>query len=46
MKDPLPWDTVPSARFAKEDRVEPVLEALRANVSAASGNRKRLCVDS
>jgi carboxyl-terminal processing protease len=30
MKDPLPWDTVPSARFAKEDRVQNVLEALRA----------------
>jgi carboxyl-terminal processing protease len=30
MKDPLPWDTVPSARFAKEDRVEPVLDTLRA----------------
>jgi carboxyl-terminal processing protease len=29
MKDPLPWDTVPSARFAKEDRVQPVLDALR-----------------
>ncbi len=29
MKDPLPWDTVPSARFAKEDRVQPVVEALR-----------------
>ena len=28
MKDPLPWDTVPSARFLKEDRVQPVLEAL------------------
>jgi len=31
MKDPLPWDTEPSTRFAKEDRVQPVLEALRAN---------------
>jgi carboxyl-terminal processing protease len=30
MKDPLPWDTVPSARFAKEDRVQPVVNALRA----------------
>ena len=30
MKDPLPWDTEPSTRFAKEDRVQPVLEALRA----------------
>jgi carboxyl-terminal processing protease len=30
LKDPLPWDTVASARFAKEDRVQPVLEALRA----------------
>ncbi len=30
MKDPLPWDTVPSARFAKEDHVHPELEALRA----------------
>ena len=30
MKDPLPWDTVPTARFAKEERVQPVLEALRA----------------
>jgi carboxyl-terminal processing protease len=30
MKDPLPWDTVPSTRFANEDRVQPVLEALRA----------------
>jgi carboxyl-terminal processing protease len=30
MKDPLPWDTVPSARFTSEDRVQPVLEALRA----------------
>ena len=30
MKDPLPWDTVPSARFAKEDWVEPVLDTLRA----------------
>jgi carboxyl-terminal processing protease len=30
MKDPLPWDTVPSARFAKGDRVEPVLDTLRA----------------
>ena len=30
MKDPLPWDTVPSARFTSEDRVHPVLEALRA----------------
>jgi carboxyl-terminal processing protease len=31
MKDPLPWDTEPSTRFVKEDRVQPVLEALRAN---------------
>ena len=40
MKDPLPWDTVPSARFAKEDRVEPVLEALRAKSAqrVATGN--------
>jgi carboxyl-terminal processing protease len=30
LKDPLPWDTVASARFAKEDRVQPVLETLRA----------------
>src|SRR4029077_8951538 len=29
MKDPLPWDTVPTARFSKEDRVQPVLEAVR-----------------
>ena len=40
MKDPLPWDTVPSARFAKEDQVEPVLEALRAKSArrVATGN--------
>jgi carboxyl-terminal processing protease len=30
LKDPLPWDTVASARFTKEDRVQPVLETLRA----------------
>ncbi len=30
LKDPLPWDTVASARFAKEDRVQSVLETLRA----------------
>jgi carboxyl-terminal processing protease len=30
LKDPLPWDTVASARFTKEDRVQPVLEGLRA----------------
>ena len=30
MKDPLPWDTIPSARFVKEDRVQPVVDALRA----------------
>jgi carboxyl-terminal processing protease len=30
LKDPLPWDTVASARFAKEGRVQPVLETLRA----------------
>ena len=40
MKDPLPWDTLPSARFAKENRVEPVLEALRAKSArrVATGN--------
>ena len=40
MKDPLPWDTVPSARFAKEDQVEPVLKALRAKSAqrVAAGN--------
>jgi carboxyl-terminal processing protease len=40
MKDPLPWDTVPSARFAKEDRVQPVLEVLRAKSAqrVATGN--------
>jgi carboxyl-terminal processing protease len=40
MKDPLPWDTVPSARFAKEDRVRPVLEPLRAKSAqrVATGN--------
>jgi carboxyl-terminal processing protease len=30
MKDPLPWDTLPSARFTSEDRVQSVLEVLRA----------------
>jgi carboxyl-terminal processing protease len=30
LKDPLPWDTVASAGFAKEGRVQPVLETLRA----------------
>src|ERR1700730_17459794 len=30
LKDPLPWDTVASARFVKEDRVQPMLETLRA----------------
>ena len=29
MKDPLPWDTVPSARFVKEDHVKAVVETLR-----------------
>ena len=31
MKDPLPWDVVPSAPFNTEDRVQPVLQALREN---------------
>jgi carboxyl-terminal processing protease len=41
LKDPLPWDTVASARFTKEDRVQPVLDSLRAKsarrVAAARG---------
>jgi carboxyl-terminal processing protease len=30
MKNPLPWDTIPSALFASGDRVRPYLSALRA----------------
>src|SRR5262249_37333825 len=30
LTDPLPWDTVPSARFDREDRVASYLPALRA----------------
>jgi carboxyl-terminal processing protease len=30
MQNPLPWDTVPPARFAREDRVTPYLATLRA----------------
>jgi len=29
MKDPLPWDSVPAAPYAREDRVQPYLDALR-----------------
>src|SRR5262249_21706398 len=31
LKDPLPWDTVPPARYQRENRVAPYLDALRAS---------------
>jgi carboxyl-terminal processing protease len=34
LKDPLPWDTIPSAKFDKQDRVAPHLPVLRARSKA------------
>jgi carboxyl-terminal processing protease len=29
LEDPLPWDTIPSARYQAENRIEPILDELR-----------------
>jgi carboxyl-terminal processing protease len=39
LKDPLPWDTVPPARYQRENRVAPYLDALRA------GSQRRIEAD-
>lgn len=40
MKDPLPWDTISSANFTKEDHIGSILEALRAKSAQRGATEK------
>jgi carboxyl-terminal processing protease len=44
LTDPLPWDTVPAARYERENRVQPYLPALR-DKSARRVDAERAFVD-